>query len=58
MLGKINPSTGMSWSIFYASSDAAAARSQGGGHISAENTLDVQHIGCIMLNWMMQFIKC
>ena len=41
MLGKINPSTGMSWDIFYATSNTAAARSHGGDHISAENTLDV-----------------
>jgi len=41
MLGKINLGTGMSCSICYASSDTAAARSHGGGRISAENTLDV-----------------
>jgi len=41
MLGKINPSTGMSWGVFYASSDTAAARSHGGRRISTENILDV-----------------
>ena len=41
MLGKINPSTGMSWDIPYASSDTTAGRSHGDGRISAENTLDV-----------------
>ena len=40
MLGKINPGTRMFLVIFYASSDTAATWSHGGGHISAENTLD------------------
>jgi hypothetical protein len=58
MLDKINPSTGMSWGVFYASFDTAAARSHGGGRIYAENILDIWNIGWIMLNQMIQFIKC
>ena len=48
----------MSWGISYASSDTAAGWLYCGSHMSIENTLDIWHIGWIMLNSMIKFIKC
>src|SRR5258705_286859 len=50
MLGKINPSSGMPWAIFYASSDTATVRSMGWRqlHFCREYT------GCLTY-WMFYF---
>jgi len=48
----------MSWEISCASFDTAAAQLHSSGRISVENTLDVRNFGWIMVNSMIEFIKC